>query len=116
MNALPSRIAAIAVALAALGGPAAAQETTSLFAYGGIACDDWSRPANFANAGLKTWVVEYVAHLAHDESFRLDPLQQTSQDEIVQWVNQYCADHPLTGLEVAGMAMIVDLASRQGAP
>jgi hypothetical protein len=112
MDAFGSRIAALVLVFAAPGGSAAAQETNGLFAYGGLACDDWSRPANFANAGLKVWVVDYINHLGHDESYRLDPLAQTSAAEIVDWVNLFCRNHPLTGLEVAGISMMNDLAGR----
>jgi hypothetical protein len=114
MDALRSQIAAIIVAFAAPGGSVAAQETNSLFAYGGLACDDWSRPANFANAALKLWLIDYVNHLGHDASYRLDPLAQTSPEEIVEWVNLFCRNHPLTGLEVAGISMMNDLASPSG--
>jgi hypothetical protein len=47
------RMATLAFGLVAFGAPALAQENTTLFDLGGLACSDWNRPPDFANAGLK---------------------------------------------------------------
>jgi hypothetical protein len=111
------RMATLALGLVAFAAPASAQESTTLFALGGLACSDWNRPPNFANAGLKDWLLRFTDHVASDGSYLTNPLKRTTPQETVEWVDAYCKANPLTGLEVVGMAMINELSARQaGSP
>jgi hypothetical protein len=106
-------LATIAFGLIAFVEPAVAQENTTLFALGGLACADWNRSANFANTGSKDWLVRSTAHLGADGSYLTDPMQRTTPQKTVEWVDAYCKANPLTGLGVVGMTMINELSMRQ---
>jgi len=84
-----------------------------LFALGSLACSDWNRAPNFANAGLKDWLLRFTAHLASDGSYLTNPMTRTTPQQTVAWVDAYCEANPLTGLAVVGMTMINELSTRQ---
>jgi hypothetical protein len=107
------RMATLAFGLVAFGAPALAQENTTLFARGGLACSDWNRPPDFANAGLKDWLSRFTAHLASDGSYLTNPMTRTTPQKTAEWVDAYCKANPLTGLEVVGVAMINALSAQQ---
>ena len=109
------RMATLALGLVAFGSPALAlaQEDTGLFALGSLACSDWNRAPNFANAGLKDWLLRFTAHLASDGSYLTNPMTRTTPQQTVAWVDAYCEANPLTGLAVVGMTMINELSTRQ---
>ena len=104
------RLATILFAWIALGAPAIAQEDTTLFALGGLACDDWNRPPNLANAGLRDWFLGVAGHLGADESYLTNPMTRTTPQKAVEWLDAYCKANPLAGLGVAALTMINELA------
>jgi len=106
----------LALALATLGGPVCAQEDLTIFALGGIACNDWSRPANFANSGLKEWLLRYVSDVANTGSYRKNPLEGATPQQTFEWISRYCEAHPLTGLNVAGISFINEMSERLAGP
>jgi hypothetical protein len=106
-------MATLAFGLVAFGAPAFAQESTTLFALGGLACSDWNRPPDFANAGVRDWLSRFTAHLASDGSYLTNPMTRTTPEKTVEWVDAYCKANPLTGLEVVGVMMINELSTRQ---
>jgi hypothetical protein len=106
------RMATLALGLVAFGSPALAQEDTGLFALGSLACSDWNRAPNFANAGLKDWLLRFTAHLASDGSYLTNPMTRTTPQQTVAWVDAYCEANPLTGLAVVGMTMINQLSAQ----
>jgi hypothetical protein len=107
------RLATLAFGLIAFGAPAVAQESTTLFALGGLACPDWNRSPDFANAGLKDWLLRFTAHLGADGSYLTNPMTRTTPQKAIEWVDAYCKANPLTGLGVAALTMINELSVRQ---
>jgi hypothetical protein len=107
-------LAGFVFALAPLGGAADAQESLTLFGLGSLACDDWIHPADFANAGLKDWFLRFTNDLGADNSFKANPLKNTTPQKSLEWLDEFCKAHPLTGLNVAGILLVNEL-SRQAA-
>jgi hypothetical protein len=103
------RLATIVVGSIAFGAPAVAQENTTLFALGGLACADWNRSPNIANAGLKDWFLSFAGHLGADKSYLANPMSRTTPQKAVEWVDAYCKTNPLTGLGAAALTMINEL-------
>jgi hypothetical protein len=101
----------MALVLVTFAAPVAAQEDTTLFALGGLACADWNRPPSLTNAGLREWLLRFADHLGSDHSYLTNPMTRTTSQKAIDWVDVYCKANPLTGLGVTVLTMINELAS-----
>jgi hypothetical protein len=100
---------AIICGLLILGGPAVAEENLSLFQYGALSCMDWNRTPDFANAGVKAWMLRFGSRLGAQYTSNI--FDKASQQTSIQFIDAYCKAHPLAGLSAAGVALMNALAN-----
>jgi hypothetical protein len=95
---------AIIFGLFLFGAPAVAEENLSLFQNGALSCMDWNRPPDFANAGVKAWMLRYGSRLG--AQYTTNIFDKASQQTSLQWIGAYCKAHPLSGLSAAGVELM----------
>jgi len=114
----PRAIAAvIAVGLmfeSASGAPAETAPPPSddvIFAYGGLSCLDWAHPTKFIGDNLRHWLTADVRHQVAASRYRPEIAEAETPARIFAWVDGYCRQHPLRGLDVAAVELVNGLAT-----
>jgi hypothetical protein len=105
-------IALCGLSVAALAGPAQADENYDLFKYGSQSCDEFIRHSELTEAETPKWFQGLLAGLYQGGGYRLDFLSEIKPGEAAIWLSNYCRAHPLDGLAVAGAELTNELAQR----
>jgi hypothetical protein len=104
--------AAVCAALA-IASRAAAQEDTSILAFGALSCHDWDNPSVVTTKqSLQNWMLNFLAGLIATSGYREGAAPQIVPVQASAWIDDYCRRRPLDGLSTAGLELLNDLSQR----
>lgn len=107
----------VTIALFAASPSAALGQGPTILGHGNASCAAWTKDArqNSWEATVnKSWLVGYPSgHNAFSNSSYRDVSRNVDAEALFGWMDNYCADNPLSMIAEAANVLIIELRERQ---